>query len=338
MTTQEGNAMPDASASHNQDPDKAKAQTAQQILLEIQTHANSRNFVKADALRERLIEKSPAALSEIIKSAEIIEKAKTAGLDRNHLAIWSNLYEDLTDEERNCLFYSMKKFIVPPKRLILKHGAYNNRLFFIDRGQITVFHSKGDKKIILAQLGRGAMIGEYTFTTISLCSASAASHSEVELMCLENSATDNWPDKYPGLYDKVINFCQQNGKIDQIIRQKEMKKRRHTRYDVQGAVTATLLNKEGQQTNTFFKGTTSDISIVGSCMDIRCSKRKTAQALLSKTLHLTFRFDLSGKSYQFAATGKVVRVSFHLHNDYSVHIKFIKDLKKKVLLPIVPKR
>ena len=38
-------------------------------------------------------------LKLIVSTGEIIEQQKTKLLDRDHLAVWDNLYEDLTEEE-----------------------------------------------------------------------------------------------------------------------------------------------------------------------------------------------------------------------------------------------
>ena len=169
-----------------------KSRLVRKIVAEIEAAARARDFRRADALRDRLVEVDPMALSEIIKVNGLIEEAQAAAIDRDHLALWSKLYDNLSEEERNCLFYSLKKAVVPPKKLLLSHGAMNSRLFFIDRGQVTIFFPKGDQNIVLAQLGRGDILGEYTFATISLCSASAVTHTEVQLMCLENSAAAGW--------------------------------------------------------------------------------------------------------------------------------------------------
>ncbi|NTW84499.1 MAG: cyclic nucleotide-binding domain-containing protein [Chlorobiaceae bacterium] len=164
------------------------------------------------------------SLGEIIKSAGIIEDAKTAGIDPDHLANWGKLYDLLSDEERNCFYYSMKKYVLRPKTMILTYGALNNRLFLIDRGHVIIFSPKDGKNVVLAKLGPGDILGEYTFSTISLCSASAITHTEVQLMCLESSAADGWEEKYPGLYEKLIDFSLKFGRVDEIIRNKKQEK------------------------------------------------------------------------------------------------------------------
>jgi hypothetical protein len=223
----------------------------------------------------------------------------------------------------------LKKVVVPPRKVILAQGGFNTRLFFIDSGEVTIYLPKGDKHTVLAQLGRGDILGEYTFTTISLCSATAVSHTEVQMMYLESIAADGWENKQPGLYDKLVDFCIRYGRVDEIIRRKKLEKRASVRYSVEGRVVATLLTKDGKKTENYFRGVLSDISASGTSFLIKCSKRTTARALLARHLLLSFTFERGDEKVTFSAVGKVVGVSFHLYNDYSVHVHFIKQLPEE---------
>ncbi len=306
-----------------------KSRLVKKIVAEVEIAAKARDFSRADALRDKLVEVDSMALGDIIKVNAMIDEEKSAAIDRDHLATWSALYDDLSEEERNCLFYSMKKVVVPPKKLLLSHGALNNRLFFIDRGQVTIFLPKGDQNVVLAQLGRGDILGEYTFATISLCSASAVTHTEVQLMCLENSAAAGWEEQYPGLYEKLVDFCLKHGRVDEIIRNKKMEKRQHVRYMAEGVVTAVVLTREGLKSDIVFRGSLSDISMTGTCFAVRISKKATAKALLARNLLLSFSCGSEDNPQTFQAIGKVVRVSFHLYEDYSVHVQFNTQLPEE---------
>jgi CRP-like cAMP-binding protein len=305
-----------------------KAKITKKLFLEIQSAVKERNIAHAEGLREKLMALNPMALTEIIKSAELIEEIKNAGIDKDHLAIWDKLYGMLSTEEKNCLYYSLKKVVVPPGKVILAQGGFNTRLFLIDSGRVTIYLPKGDKHIVVAQLGRGDILGEYTFTTISLCSATAVSHTEVQMMYLESAAADSWEHKQPGLYDKLVDFCIRCGRVDEIIRRKKLEKRTSVRYSIEGRIVATVLTKEGKKTETYFRGSLSDISATGTCFLIKCSKRTTARAFLARHLLLSISFERGDEKVTFSVVGKVVGVSFHLYNDYSVHVHFVKQLRE----------
>lgn len=303
-----------------------KSQIVSRLLGEIEAASRARNFTLAEELHENLVATDPMALREIIKASGIIEDEKTAGIDQVHLALWGKLYDSLSDEERNCLYYSMKRHVLKPKTMILTHGQVNSRLFLIERGQITIFFKKDGKSHVLAQLGPGDILGEYTFSTISLCSASAITHTEVQLMCLESKAADGWEDKYPGLYGKLIDFCMKEGKVDEILRNKKLEKRTHQRLPAAGRVKATLLTKEGSKSDVIFGGGLSDISVSGACFSMRCSKKSTARALLARYLLLVIAGDQEQNPATISIVSRVVGVSFHLYGDFSVHVHFNKVL------------
>ncbi|MFT5730312.1 MAG: hypothetical protein ACI8PB_004490 [Desulforhopalus sp.] len=100
------------------------------------------------------------AISEVIKAAELIEEAMTAAIDKEHVATWPDLYERLSQEEKNCLFHSMQSNLIPEKRALLQYGALNNRLFFIEKGTVVVATpQEGSKKLkVFAQLGMGDVL------------------------------------------------------------------------------------------------------------------------------------------------------------------------------------
>lgn len=318
--------------SSSQHPDTNKE--PKQYVKDIQAAVTALNFQLADKLRDELMERHPMALSEGLQSAGIIEEAKTANLDRDHLALWDELYQTLTEEETNCLFYSLKKIVIPPKKRILAHGAFNSKLFFIDKGKVTVFITKDNKNKVIAQLSHGELLGEYTFTEICLFSASVVSTSEVHLRYVDVSAAELWTDQQPALYDKLVEFCRKRGKIDAIMRSKTMEKRTHERFIMQGDVHAILLDSEGKKSRSATRGTLSNISASGCCVELHCSKKETARALLAKNYHLEFSVNPKGQPYTFAHTGRIVRMSFHLHNDYSAHIQFLKPLSETLLKTI----
>ncbi len=318
-------------ASPNQLSAEDKTQEVQRLFNEIQSLAEKKDFSRAEELRERLIEFDPMALRQIIDSAEIIEKEKAEGIDHTHLELWDSLYQTLNEEEKNGLYYCLTKLTVPAKQKILTQGKPNDRLYFIESGEVVIYKPQGEKNVVVAKLGSGDLLGEYTFTTISLCSASVLSQTEVQMRCLESTATDDWEEKQPGLYHKLVTFCQDKGHMNDIARIQKEQKRKFRRHKIEGKVTANLLKTDGTVSDAHFNGSISDISRDGTCFGIHCSKRKTARAILARNLVLAVTVTLGKEELNFTATGKVVRVSFHLRNDYSIHMHFNELLPQGIM-------
>ncbi len=287
----------------------------------IKEMARSGSFREAESLREQLMKTSPMAINSIVSSAEVIEAEKTKQLNPDHLAAWADLYDGLSSEETNCLFYSLKRTRVDSGKLLFAQGQPNNRLFFIESGRVTLYYRKGDKNYSVCQLTEGDILGEDSFFGISLCPFSAATQTEVAVWYLNRKIADDWRDSRSGLYDKLADFCQVHG-IGQITaEQKSSGRRDHRRYPLKGSAAAYLLDQQGQRTEIYFKGELSDMSRSGVCFSIRCSKQQTARELLSKEIDIAVMFD-DQDDETVELSGTIVKLSYHLHSDYSVHVKF----------------
>ena len=87
---------------------------------------------------------------------------------------------------------------------------------------------------------------------------------------------------------------------------------------MKGSVTAYPLDQQRQRTTTYFKGGLSDISRSGICFSIHCSRQQTARELLSRDTDIALVFnDQDDKTVELSGT--IVKLSYHLHSDYSVH-------------------
>lgn len=305
----------------NSDNPAAGQQSSQELADRISQAAQQGRLAEAESLRQEMMRVDPMNLKLIITAGEIIEEQKTKLLDRDHLAAWQDLYGDLSEEEINGLFYSLHPAVVESNKLLQVQGKISNRLFLIDNGKVVLFYRKDEKNKVVAQLGRGDIVGETSFFEISLCPLSAATQSEVKLYSLSRSAAETWQEQYPGLFERLAEFCRRAGKSAEAIAQKNLDRRSTARYPVSGAVTAVIVDKNGNPTDTFVKGGMSDISQTGLCFDIKCSKQETARSLLAATINLSLAFD-AGSRQPFTIQGLITKVSFHLHNDYSVHVKF----------------
>src|SRR6056297_993416 len=107
-------------------------------------YAKEKNFEKAEALHNKLYEVDPMALTEIVRSSEIIEAEKSETLDPEHLELWSDLYSRLNTSEANALYYSMKPKTFESGETIMEQGQLNSRLYFILSGEVNALYTRGD--------------------------------------------------------------------------------------------------------------------------------------------------------------------------------------------------
>ncbi len=301
---------------------------SEEVAERIKKAALQGNFNEAEKLRDELMRVDPMNLKLIVSTGEAIEAQKTRLLDKDHLAVWQELYQELTDEETNGLFYSMEPAEIETNKLLQVQGKVSNRLFFIDSGKVVLFYRKDGKNMVAAQLGRGDIVGETSFFEISLCPLSAATQSEVKLYSLTRNSVEKWQETYPGLYEKLAEICRARGKSTAAIISNNLDRRSTPRYQGSGMVSAVVLDKAGNPGDNRFKGALSDVSPTGLCFDIKCSKQETARVLLATTIDLNLVFD-GHEDAGLNIQGQVTKVSFHLHNDYSVHVKYSEPIDEE---------
>lgn len=302
---------------------KGKERIIKDLFDKIIIAAEAGDFETAEKLRERLIETDPKAVSEAIQSAELIGKEMSAAIDRDHLATWADLYELLTLEERNGLFHSLKKYVVKSKKMLLKQGTLNNRLFFIEKGIVNIrLPEEPGKFKVLTQLGKGDILGEYSFAIIALCSATAVTSGEVQLRCLENKSTENWNKKYPELYGKIMDYCYHHGNMEQIQERTEREDRKYQRYAVKGQVKAVLLDKAGDKTKISLNGELENISRSGISFFIRSDNQETVKKLLTRSFSLAITCGKEGNELSFTIKGRVVHISPMVYHNYILRVSF----------------
>ena len=310
-----------------------KQQAVAEITNLIKTAVNTGNFRLAEQWREKLIEADSMALSAIIATAEMIEEGKAAGIDAEHQQLWKPLLEQLTEEEAVAFYYALTAIDLPPGTPIIEQGKLNNRLFFINQGRINVLYQKGAQQLLLFHLEAGETAGEDTFFGISVATATFICHSSVKLRYLDRQKIAKWPDDYPGLREKIFEFCKKFGHVDSAINTKLLDRRVHNRFPSSNRVSGQLFNEAGQPLGSVFPGFCTDISQGGICFYIKCSST-VAQQLLGRQLQLKIITADAQEGNAMTVRGLVVGVKYHLHNDYTVHVRFTSLLQGSQVLAI----
>jgi CRP-like cAMP-binding protein len=288
--------------------------------------AKGRDFPKAESLREKLMEVDPMALSEIIRSAEIIEEEKSGSLDKAHMEIWSGLYNRLTPEESNALFYSMKEAVYEAGEYVFKKGDQNSKLYFINQGGLKIIYEQKGKEILLKQLKPGDMAGQDTFFAISVCTTSVQTLTKSKMNYLENEVLARWNRDIPTLEPKLRDYALNIESAHDLLKKKGMDRRHGKRHSLSGKVAVQMVNASGNPVGNAFRGELSDISASGISFYIKTSDRKNASFLLGRNLMLAFMIPGKTESEKIVQTGMVIGVSYHLFNDYIIHLKFGKEL------------
>lgn len=311
-----------------------KAEAVKLLYDMIVASAKARNFSRAESLREKLFEVDSMALNEILKSGEIIEAAKNQSIANEYMEIWAPLHDKLTDAEANAVYYSLKTREYDVDSVITRQGDKNSRLFFINRGQVKIVYSNGERDFFLKVLGAGEIAGDDSFFPITVCTTSMVALSRISVGYLERGDLEALEEKFPALKSKLSAYCAASGSINELVARKGLERRNHERVKASGKVTTQLLDSSGKLLGKPFKGTLRDISMGGIAFKIRTSKEGLARLLLGRKVSIGLGIDTKEAPVQILKKGTVLSArqmggeyfSFHLGFDEPVHGKMIDAL------------
>ena len=257
--------------------DQDEKDSAVKLLFEMVVDcAKSGRFLQAEACREQIMAVNSMALTEIIKSAEIIESEKAKVIDLGHKKIWKALYDKLTEEEANAFYFSLKKISLKSGKMIMQQGRVNNRLFLIDAGTLQVNHEQGRSQVYLKDVAKGEPIGLRTFLNISYATINVITKESVSLHYLERPAFESLLEKFPGFDGKLEPLCADlvKEKIEDILKTKSMERRQYKRFNTSGKVAAYILNSNGQPSKTPIYGVLGDVSQGGLVLPSASQKKR----------------------------------------------------------------
>jgi len=116
-----------------------------------------------------------------------------------------------------------------------------------------------------------------------------------------------------------------------LLKKKGLDRRTHERVDLSDPISIQIISGKGNPVGRPFKGNISGISAGGLSFYIKTSKTKTARLLLGRAIHLQFSLPVAAADKPLQKRGTVTGVKHHLHNDYSVHVKFDDLMDEKVM-------
>ncbi len=291
----------------------------------IQGFAKKKKFAEADFLRKWLIEIDPMALGVIIRTAEIIDNAKAAAIDSEHLEVWKPLSQMLSQEEFSALYYALVIRKYPNSAIIIKQGAYFPALLLVNHGRVKLTtHSEGEN-VHLKTVGSGGILGGSCFFDPSIWTMNLISEG-AELAILSFKALQHLKKDHPALESKLFDFCASFIEPDSILKTTRKGRRSYVRNRVDGRASLLLLDKSGANTGTGVKGDLYDISKGGISCLIRISQKKNAVKLFGRKIRAVL--PAGGQLQALNKNGVIVAVKgYHAAgNEYSLHVEFEKHL------------
>jgi len=309
-------------------------QAGQLVYNQAIAAAKTRDFSVASLLRDRLLEINPMALEEAIELGEFIEEQKNTSITSHHLEIWSELYEEMTTDEFNGLYYSLRQENYHKGDTIVQSGETDNNLYFLNSGHISLSCTAGGKEVFLKRIQPGNVLGGEQFFSPSVWTVNLKAMSEVQVHVLDYTMLKGVAEQYPDVESKLRKYCQRISQIPELLKMSGDDRREYPRYSVVLPTNSILLDPYGFKGKRKFKGELLDVSKQGMAFTIRISNWTNARLLLGRHIMTTV---ITRDEELPLQNGVVVGVRLHepTLQDFSVHIKLTKKMDDSMYKKII---
>jgi CRP-like cAMP-binding protein len=296
--------------------------------------AKIKDFSVAELLRDRLLEINPMAFSEVIQLGEFIDEQKSTSITSHHLEIWSELYEEMTTEEFNKLYYSLRQENYHKGDIIVRSGETDNNLYFLNSGYISLSCVAGGKELFLKRMQPSNVLGGDQFFSLSVWTVTLKALNEIQVHVLGYEVFKKIAEDYPGIEDKLRKYCQKHAQVPELLKMSGDDRREYPRYPMSLHTRNILLDPFSNKGKQRFNGELFDISRQGLAFTIRISNTDNARLLLGRHIMTTI---IIGDEELTQENGVIVGVRLYeaIMQDYSVHVKLSKKIDEAIFKRIV---
>ncbi len=296
--------------------------------------AKIKDFDVAELLRDRLLEIDAMAFAEVIKLGEFIDEQKNTSITSHHLEIWSELYEEMTTEEFNQLYYCLREENYQKGDTLVQSGEIDNTLYFLNAGYVSLSCLAGEKEVFLKRMQPSDVLGGDQFFSHSVWTVTLRALSEIQVHVLDFEAFKKIASEDPGIEDKLRRYCKRHAHIPELLKMSGEDRREYPRHSVSLHTRNIVLDPFGFKEKRSFNGELLDISKQGLAFTIRISKADNAKLLLGRHIIITI---IVGEEELTVQNGVIVGVRLYepVMQDYSVHVKLAKKITGDVFTRIV---
>jgi len=312
-------------------------ENAAKLLLEIITKfAKEKNFPKAEELREKLYEVAPMALKEIVRSGEIIEEEKSRTLDKNYLKTWAGLFDTLTTDESNTLYFAMKTKAFKAGQLVFEQGQIDSSMYFIKNGrfQMVYYDRFGLQEAVLKELAPGDIANDAPFFSFTVCTTSLVAVTNAEVFYLEKNILTEWEKKQPGIENKLRVFSRLFEKLSDLIQKSGLQLRGHKRIKISRNAMVQPLDNSGKPLKRPHRVSLFDISEGGVSYGFKLNKKEDASKLLDSWINIQTVYQNQTGKHKINCNGKIVAVHLQPFDESSVHVQFEELLAEQIIVDI----
>ena len=313
-----------------------KAQAIAFILQLITNRAKTKQFKKAEKLRERLLQIDSMALTESIRAAEIIEEEKDASISDEFLSTWKELLSDFSSDEIASLYHATSQRTYPDGESVVRRGDILPTLFFVNDGRLKINVLSNGREVPLKIVGPGEILGSESFFEASVWTVTVISKgASLSLLTWERLQNDK--ETCQALLEKLKEFCARFSSASSFFTKTNRTRRQFERRKLSGRVAIDLLDQNGRDKGLAAKGELLDLSRGGVGLTLRFSKKSNASVLLGQKVRVGIRPEATSVLLQRVGRVMAVRCFDFVGNDYSLHVEFESELSSSEIYQVAGK-
>lgn len=297
--------------------------------------AKNKDFVNAEAYRNRLYEVDSMALTRIVEVNEVIEAEKSRALTPDIRRMWGPFFKGLTTEEAGSFFFALREQHIDSEQVILKQGQTNDRLYLVHQGNLKVVYQDKEKEMLIQRLGSGDIFGQDTFFSVNVCTATVKTLSAVKLSYLERKTLENLKSALEFLESNLKKVCMSGASMFDMLRKRGIDRRSYRRINLQTKVTVQLLTSDSKAImRRPLTAELWDISKIGLSFYFQSKNREAVRRLIGRTLGVSFSLLVGDKYKDVNVTGVVQGVDSHPLEEYSVHLRLNRNFSDRAIQTI----
>jgi len=297
--------------------------------------ARNQDFERADSYRDQLYEVDSMALKAIVAVNEVIEGEKAKALTPDKRRMWARFFDVLSTEEANAFFFALKELTLETEQNVLTQGQPNDRLYLINQGQLKITHEIESRQALIHTIGAGETVGEDTFFSVNVCTATVTALSRAKLSYLERDRLDGIKIQYPHMESHLQKICGTGRKIFDWLRQKGIDRRAFKRVNLNTKITFQVLTPDDPSSlQRSVIAELWDISKCGLSFYFQSKSPEAVRRLVGRTLGVNFALKVGGKQKEISLTGVVHGVQNHPLDEYSVHLQLRRNFSDEAIKTI----
>jgi CRP-like cAMP-binding protein len=299
-------------------------------------YAELKKFKESERLRAQLMKIAPMALTEIIRTGEIIDQEKTAAMDLEKVKLWTGLYDKFTKSEAASLYFALTDMTVKANTRVYEQGQFDDRLYFILSGKLKLsyFDTEVGRHLEYGFLDKGDIAGEDAFFTFTSHSSTLTAQTDVDLLYLGKTDFENILAENPHIETKLFDYCEKSKKTYRQIGKKGKARRSNKRYETTLTGQVFTGDSKDKLMKNVTKVTITDISTGGLCYVVQNMKKEEAATLHKNWISIITSYKKGPLMVDIKKLAKVIAVHFHPFGECSVHVQFKEPLDEKTIREI----